>query len=122
MPLSEQEQRLLDEMERNLYSSDADVVSAGGRVRRPNLRAIVFGALVAVLGIVGLIGGVISHLMVVGIIGFAVLFGGVVLALTPARDAGKVSRSGRTKATRTGKSSSDLMGRLGDRWDKRAGA
>ncbi|MET0713865.1 MAG: DUF3040 domain-containing protein, partial [Mycetocola sp.] len=30
MPLSEQEQRLLDEMERNLYRNDADFVSTVG--------------------------------------------------------------------------------------------
>ena len=53
MPLSEQEQRLLEEMERNLYRNDADFVAAVGGVRgrRPNYRAIVLGVLLAVAGV-----------------------------------------------------------------------
>jgi len=35
MPLSENEQRLLDEMERNLYKNEADVMSTSGLVRAP---------------------------------------------------------------------------------------
>ena len=34
MPLSEQEQRLLDEIERHLMNKDADVVSAAASIRR----------------------------------------------------------------------------------------
>jgi len=44
MPLSEQEQRLLDEMERNLYRNDADFVAAVSGRGRPNYRSIVLGS------------------------------------------------------------------------------
>jgi len=48
MPLSEHEQRLLDEMERNLYGHDADVTStAFVGMPRPNYRAIVLGVILA---------------------------------------------------------------------------
>ena len=73
MPLSEQEQRLLEEMERNLYRNDADFVHAVGGVRgrRPNYRAIVLGVLLAVAGVGALIAGVALQLLIVGVIGFA---------------------------------------------------
>ena len=87
MPLSEQEQRLLEEMERNLYRNDADFVHAVGGVRgrRPNYRAIVLGVLLAVAGVGALIAGVAMQLLIVGIIGFALMFAGVLIAITPSK-------------------------------------
>jgi len=42
MPLSEHEQRLLEEMERSLYQNDADFVAkVGGKRARPAYRSIV---------------------------------------------------------------------------------
>lgn len=43
MPLSEQEQRLLDEMERHLMNKDADVVSAPRDGQTLSYRNIVYG-------------------------------------------------------------------------------
>src|SRR4030095_2595289 len=85
MPLSEQEQRLLWEMERNLYRNDADFVHAVGGVRgrRPNYRAIVLGVLLAVAGVGALIAGVALQLLIVGIIGLALLVTRVLLSITP---------------------------------------
>jgi hypothetical protein len=40
MPLSEQEQRLLEEMERSLYHNDADFVAGGGPHGRPTYARI----------------------------------------------------------------------------------
>ena len=45
MPLSEQEQRLLDEMERHLMRNDADVVSAPRDGRTLSYRNIVYGTI-----------------------------------------------------------------------------
>ena len=48
MPLSEQEQRLLDEMERSLYHGDGDFVASVGRTRGGvNYTALVGGVLLA---------------------------------------------------------------------------
>src|SRR6478735_2454689 len=87
MPLSEQEQRLLEEMERNLYRNDADFVHAVGGVRgrRPNYRAIVLGVLLAVAGAGALIAGVALQSLIVGVIGFALMFAGVLVAITPSK-------------------------------------
>src|SRR5690349_14500323 len=85
MPLSEQEQRLLDEMERSLYRNDADFVATGGRRGRPNYRSVTIGILLAAAGIAALIAGVAIPQLLVGIAGFVLMFAGVLLALTPSK-------------------------------------
>lgn len=126
MPLSEQEQRLLDEMERNLYRNDADFVSTvGGRRGKPSYRGIAIGVLVALLGVVGLVLGVILRVPLVGIIGFAVMLAGVMIAISPSKGASKsVPRDARdiyTAPSRsTGKpSSTGFMDKLNSRWERR---
>jgi hypothetical protein len=118
MPLSEQEQRLLDEMERHLMRNDADVVSAPRDGRTLSYRNIVYGTILVLLGLGGLIVGVSQQLIVVGVIGFVVMLGGVLLAVTPGRGPGKmrVESDGPAKKPQ---SSSSFMDRMNDRWDKR---
>ncbi len=116
MPLSEQEQRLLEEMERSLYQHDADfVATVGNRAMRPDYRMIVIGILVGIIGIGGIIAGVATHLTIIGVLGFAVMFVGVLLALrrskTPAASAGEPSGLGSGRA--------GFMDRMNERWDKR---
>ncbi len=84
MPLSEQEQRLLDEMERNLYHSDADdVTTVGARRGRANGTAIALAALGFVVGIGLLLTGVIIRQPLVGVLGFAAMLAGAVLVIAP---------------------------------------
>jgi len=119
MPLSEQEQRLLEEMERSLYQNDADfVATVSPRRGRPNYTIVVVGVLVAVLGIGLLVTGVIIQQPLVGVLGFAVMFVGVLLAVAPPRrDAGEPATSSRTAARSGG--GSRFMDTLNDRWDRR---
>ncbi|KZX21855.1 DUF3040 domain-containing protein [Rathayibacter tanaceti] len=124
MPLSEHEQRLLDEMERNLYQNDADFVAAvakgsGGT----NYRALVLGILLGIVGLAVLVTGVIVRQPLVGILGFAFMLGGVVIAMRPS--AGGPTESGlpnvgRPSKPRSGnRQGSGFMDRLNDRWDNR---
>ncbi len=119
MPLSEQEQRLLDEMERHLMRNDADVV-APSEGRPLSYRNIVYGAVLALVGIGGLIVGVSTSLVVVGVIAFLVMLGGVILAVTPAKGASPMPRTATPGAppssTRAGQT---FMDRMSDRWDRR---
>jgi hypothetical protein len=117
MPLSEQEQRLLDEMERHLMRNDADVVSAPRGGRTLSYRNIVYGTILVLLGIGGLIMGVSLQIIVVGVIGFVVMLGGVILAITPGRGA-KAHVEPDRPAKPQGAGSS-FMDRMNDRWDKR---
>lgn len=122
MPLSEQEQRLLEEMERNLYRNDADFVHAVGGVRgrRPNYRSIVVGVLLAVAGVGALIAGVALQLLIIGVVGFALMFAGVLVALSPGKS-GAASPAPSEGPSSHGKrrSGGGFMDRMNDRWDRR---
>jgi hypothetical protein len=116
MPLSEQEQRLLDEMERSLYHGDGDFVASVGRTRGGvNYTALVGGVLLALGGVGVLLAGVALHSWIVGVLGFAAMFAGVLIAVgnpgrrgpASARYAGPVRRRGR------------FMDRLAERWERR---
>ncbi|MBD7958053.1 DUF3040 domain-containing protein [Microbacterium sp. Sa4CUA7] len=119
MPLSEQEQRLLDEMERHLMRNDADVVSAPRDGRTLSYRNIVYGTILVLLGIGGLIAGVSTGLVVIGVIAFVVMLGGVMLAVTPTRGAARTPADDRRPRSTTPPSSTSFMDRMNDRWDRR---
>jgi hypothetical protein len=121
MPLSEQEQRLLEEMERSLYQNDADfVATVSSRRGKPNYTFLAVGVLIAVLGIAALVGGVIIRQPLVGVLGFAIMFVGVLLAVAPPRRPGSAQapRSGSKSHGKRG-TSGGFMDSLNDRWDKR---
>jgi hypothetical protein len=119
MPLSEQEQRLLDEMERNLYQNDADFVATVGAGRgRTNYRGIILGAILVVVGVATLLIGVGSRLPIVGVLGFVIMFAGVFVALTPSRSTrgmSKPSSGPKPDAHRH----AGFMESLNNRWERR---
>ncbi|WP_157155995.1 MULTISPECIES: DUF3040 domain-containing protein [unclassified Diaminobutyricimonas] len=121
MPLSEQEQRLLDEMERSLYQNDADfVATVGARRGKPNYTVLVIGILLALLGVGVLITGVAIQQPLVGVLGFVLMFAGVLTIVSPPRrairaeDAAKARNSSKSKAK-----GGTFMDNLNDRWDRR---
>ena len=124
MPLSEQEQRLLEEMERNLYQNDADFVATVSQRRgKPNYSIIAIGILIGLAGVATLITGVVLRQSLIGLLGFVVMFAGVLVAITPPRSGGKAGKSGSSgqgapRATSTPRSSS-FMDSANERWDKR---
>ena len=126
MPLSEHEQRLLEEMERNLYHNDADfVATVGNRRGKPNYTLIVVGILVAILGVGVVVAGVIFRQPIIGIIGFIVMFGGVLLAIAPPRHSGPpiepsaAERAGASPRATASGPRTGFMDRMNERWDKR---
>ncbi|MFM6974324.1 MAG: DUF3040 domain-containing protein [Agromyces sp.] len=119
MALSEHEQRLLEEMERNLYRHDADFVSSVTGARGPvNYRFVAFGALIAIAGFALVVTALTTQFIALGVLGFVVVLGGVMLALrtTPASATATSARSSRSRAPRTRGS---FMDRMNDRWDRR---
>ncbi|MBW8763076.1 MAG: DUF3040 domain-containing protein [Microbacterium sp.] len=122
MPLSEQEQRLLDEMERHLLHNDADVVSAPSGDRALSYRNLVYGALLLLVGIGGLIAGVIVGDVwgiIIGVVAFAAMLGGVMLAVTPVRRPTPAAPRDGVKKKPQQQSSASFMDRMNDRWDRR---
>ena len=123
MPLSEQEQRLLDEMERHLLRNDADVVSAPTGARSLSYRNIVYGTILVLAGLGALVVGVSTQLIWVGVVGFVLMLGGVILAVTPTRGAPRdnAPQSGGARASTPTRTSTSFMDRMNDRWDRRQG-
>ena len=114
MPLSEHEQRLLEEMERSLYQNDADFVAkVGGTRARPAYRSIVLGILIAVVGIAVLVTGVFVQQPLVGIL----------VAIAPGKRIAQdpdATPSSSTRGAKQGKAAqAGFMNKLNDRWDKR---
>jgi len=97
MPLSDHEQRMLDQIESALYAEDPKFASSvrGGNLRAPSARRRLQGVALFVIGLAMLVCGVafkatmIGGFPVLSVIGFIVMFGGVVYAITGSRRSGK---------------------------------
>jgi Protein of unknown function (DUF3040) len=103
MPLSDHEQRMLDQIESALYAEDPKFASSvrGGSLRAPSARRRLQGAALFVIGLAMLVSGVafkatmIGSFPILSVIGFVVMFGGVVFAITgPRVSGGRGDRSG----------------------------
>jgi hypothetical protein len=91
VPLSEHEQRLLEQIERALYAEDPKFASTvrGGRLRKPTRRRRLQGVALFVVGLVLLVVGVAvpalwlaSSFPVLSVVGFLMMLGGAVMAIT----------------------------------------
>lgn len=82
MPLSEREQRMLRELEEQLHSEDPSFASSlqEAPAGKFNVRNLVLGLLVVVVGIGVLILGIYQQWVAVGILGFLVMGAGVYFA------------------------------------------
>lgn len=107
MALSDDERRVLDEMERQLTGSTADVVSVSPR--RANLTLVTIGVLTIVAGISVLLAGVVVKIALVGIAGFGMMVVGTMLTL---------NRRGETRSAASSTPSAPRS-KLADRWDRR---
>jgi hypothetical protein len=102
MPLSDHEQRMLDQIESALYAEDPKFASSvrGGTLRAPSTRRRLQGAGLFVIGLAMLVAGVafkatmIGSFPVLSVVGFVVMFGGVVFAITGPRVARGREKSG----------------------------
>lgn len=131
MPLSEHEQRLLEQMERALHEEDPKLASTlrHGSNYTVNGRQVLLGALGVLLGLCGLLGGVIMSLVVVGVLGFLLMLGGVLMIGSAFRGpkqqaAANAATAGgpppkRAKTTKTTKTSEGFMSKVEERWRKR---
>jgi hypothetical protein len=142
VPLSEEELRLLEQMERALVEEDPKFASTlrGTSLRRSARRRALLAAIVFVLGIGILMTGAITKLPVVGIAGFIVMLGSATVALTAIRgqqtvsekarsaaahpsrgftviDGGRTSRVRRPRRSR--QTSGSFMERMEERWRRR---
>lgn len=113
MPLSEHEQRLLDQMERAFYEDDPNFASAMESPRMPLGRRTGLAVLAIVLGLAAIIAGLSVQQPIIGVAGFvALIIGGSLILARPTT----VATNSATLAARPRKSARD---RLDERWERR---
>ena len=131
MPLSEYEQRVLEQMERELTSDDPRLATSMKTTsQRSSVRYIIAGVGL-IVGLLGLVIGAAQSLPVVGVIGFVVMFAAVAYAFAqpakPSGPVGVVSSDGSVSAAGAGRKprrggkagKAPFMQRMEERWDKR---
>ncbi|WP_458110878.1 DUF3040 domain-containing protein [Arthrobacter sp. R1-13] len=117
MPLSEHEQKLLEQLEKQLHEDDPKFASSMGSDpgRTWSTRHMVIGVLATLAGVLLLLIGVSVQIIFVGVLGFVVMGAGVYFA-TMRRSTGSANgRQGR----KPGKPRSSFMNGLEERWDER---
>ena len=122
MPLSEHEQRLLEQIERALYAEDPKFASTvrGGRLRKPTRRRRLQGVALFVVGLVLLVLGIavralyLGEFPVVSVVGFLVMLGGAVLAVTSVGSSAAPGQAQRTEPDKNG-----FTGRMEERFRRR---
>ena len=130
MPLSEYEQRVLEQMERQLTTDDPRLANTlTQRGRRPLGRYVIAGVGAAV-GLLLLVLGAANSQPLLGVVGFVVMFAAVAFAFAdPHRSSkrrsgpqGVVQGDGAVKpAKKQGRQRAGFMTRLEERWERRRG-
>lgn len=141
MPLSEHEQRLLEQMEQALYAEDPKFATTmrGQDARSRQRRKLAVGTLAVVVGLALVVVGVARSTVWVAGVGFVVMLAGAGYVLTPTRarsgPSGVVGEDGQTRPRATGgrpgrsrghgpgrrprPSGGSFMQRLEQRWEHR---
>ena len=126
MPLSEHEQRLLEQMERALYAEDPKFASSlrSAGPRPGNRRKAAIGVLTLLAGIALLIAGPVTSVVVLGVVGFVVMLAGTMLVISAMRaepaeaapaSGGAAPKAPQAKAQKSG----GFMDRVEERFRKR---
>lgn len=127
MPLSEHEQRMLEQMERALYAEDPKFATAleGSGLRTYTRRRVYQAVAGFLVGIALLMAGMVAQQVWLSVVGFLVMLGCAVLAVTGWRKAPKPGEQGAggpgaaPQAGRQGRQRRSMMDRIEERWQRR---
>ncbi|MZD06249.1 DUF3040 domain-containing protein [Streptomyces sp. SID5785] len=131
MPLSEHEQRMLEQMERALYAEDPKFATAleGSGLRTYTRRRVYQAVAGFLVGIALLMSGMVAQQIWISVVGFLVMLGCAVLAVTGWRKAPKPGEQpagaapgapGAPATTRRqGRQKRSMMDRIEQRWQRR---
>ncbi|MFH8730359.1 MULTISPECIES: DUF3040 domain-containing protein [unclassified Streptomyces] len=129
MPLSEHEQRMLEQMERALYAEDPKFATAleGSGLRTYTRRRVYQAVAGFLVGIALLMAGMVAQQIWISVVGFLVMLGCAVLAVTGWRKAPKpgeqpaagAAPGAPPTARRQGKQRRSMMNRIEQRWQRR---
>ncbi|MEA5456877.1 DUF3040 domain-containing protein [Sinomonas sp. JGH33] len=115
MPLSEHEQKMLEQLEKQLHEEDPKFADSMGAdaLRRFSTRHIVLGVLGVIVGLlVLLLGGVQFSNIFVGVVGFLIMGASVYY--------GTLRRAGHMRTPRSGhKPGGGFLSKLESRWEER---
>lgn len=118
MSLSDSERRSFEELEAQLRESDPQfarkISNASSLNGKMTTRNIVIGSLVLIAGVVLLLAGISTSLIILGVAGFVIMGAGVYFATTKTGVNSASSNSGSTVKT-----PSPFMKRLEDAWEER---
>jgi Flp pilus assembly protein TadB len=119
MPLSEHEQKLLEQLEKQLHEDDPKFANSMGSDpgRSWSTRHVVIGVLCALAGVFLLLVGVTLQNIFVGVLGFIVMGGGVYFATM--RSSAGAKTGTKSSGGKSGKQRSSFMSSLEERWDER---
>ena len=127
MPLSEHEQRLLEQIEQALYAEDpkfAHSWRARANVRGVRRQRILRGIVAVVVGLVLLVAGVIVQAdngiagVALGVAGFLLMLGGAWLAVST-RQRPAVQAVPTTSSPKAHRPRRSIVERLNERWERR---
>ncbi|MFG2309515.1 DUF3040 domain-containing protein [Streptomyces sp. NPDC048566] len=125
MPLSEHEQRMLEQMERALYAEDPKFATAleGSGLRTYTRRRVYQAVAGFLVGIALLMAGMVAVQIWLSVVGFLVMLGCAVLAVTGWRKAPKPGEqqtaAGAPAARRQARQRRSVMDRIEQRWQRR---
>ncbi|GAA2805848.1 DUF3040 domain-containing protein [Streptomyces showdoensis] len=123
MPLSEHEQRMLEQMERALYAEDPKFATAleGSGLRTYTRRRVYQAVAGFLVGIALLMAGMIApQIWPLSVVGFLIMLGCAVLAVTGWRKAPKPGEQARTGGGgRQARQRRSMMTRIEERWQRR---
>ncbi|MFJ4683321.1 DUF3040 domain-containing protein [Streptomyces sp. NPDC088789] len=127
MPLSEHEQRMLEQMERALYAEDPKFATAleGSGLRTYTRRRVYQAVAGFLVGIALLMAGMVAQQVWLSVVGFLVMLGCAVLAVTGWRKAPRPGEQPATgpaadpRARRQGRRKRSVMDRIEQRWQRR---
>ncbi|MEU9983047.1 DUF3040 domain-containing protein [Streptomyces sp. NPDC050856] len=126
MPLSEHEQRMLEQMERALYAEDPKFATAleGSGLRTYTRRRVYQAVAGFLVGIALLMAGMVAQQIWISVVGFLVMLGCAVLAVTGWRKAPKPGEqqqavTGAAAGGRRPRQRRSMMDRIEQRWQRR---
>lgn len=127
MPLSENEQRMLEQMEQALYAEDPKFASQlrGSDARSFYKKRLVVAALGFTLGVIALMAGAIATVYPVAVVGFLLMLGAAWFGVSSWRripapgEIGSFAASGGPRKASSKKSGAGFMTRVEERWRRR---
>jgi hypothetical protein len=117
VPLSEEELRALEQMERALVQEDPKLASTlrGTNLRRAAQRRAILAGVCFVAGLAVLMAGAIGRITLVGVLGFVIMLASATVGLTAIRG----SSGAHSPAAPGGHPPSSMLDRFGSSWRRR---